>query len=110
MKHIWLTVLCAACIHAQPVAFTVSQVSLAASNAADAAATLYVGNRGVESNPLGVNGVLVAKAVFVPLMIKLERRAVRRNPHAAKWFTLLNFGISGEMGYAAQHNARLVQR
>lgn len=88
---------------------TLSQGALVAGQAADAITTI----RGVrlgyqEANPLGANGVLVAKAALTPLTIWEQRRVARAHPKAAKWMAIINWAVAGEVGAMAWRNARLV--
>jgi hypothetical protein len=85
-----------------------SAAFMIASQAADAATTIYVTRQpgGREGNPLGVYGVLIGKAISTPLLLRAEYRQ-RNHPKAAKWFTAINWGLSVEFGGLAAHNAML---
>lgn len=90
---------------------TLSQAAMIAAQGADTVTTIRASRAGgVETNPLGLQGVIAAKSIVVPVAIWGQRRSAREHSRAAKWMMVINWAVSGEIGWAAWHNSRLSSR
>ena len=80
---------------------------LIGSQSADAWTTLHPQPGTYETNPLGVRGVIVEKAISTGVLLTAEYFIVRHHPNRAKWFAILNGGLTVEFGWSAWHNETL---
>jgi hypothetical protein len=80
---------------------------LAGSTGADIASTSRVLNRpdSRELNPLGARGAMALKSVATVSLLGAEW-LLRKHSRARHWFTIVNVGLSIELGGAAIHNSR----
>lgn len=109
MTRALIALLLAMTAYGQPAkwAFYASVGTFAGGQVADSVTTLRAAPYSPELNPLGNRGAIIGKALVTPAIVFFERRAIRRAPRAERWFAVLNFGLSFEMGWAAWHNSQI---
>jgi hypothetical protein len=87
-----------------------SIIALAGANALDAYSTLRMPPGFVETNPLGQRGVVIGKALALPLAVWGQRRYIRSHPRAEKWLGMVNLSLAAEFGGMGLHNEMIYRR
>lgn len=108
MKIILFLLLSVSCFGQDiPLSWKLSVGTMIAAQSADAYTTLQPHPGFHEVNPLGPRGVVIEKVATTGSLVLIEYLLVRHHKNRAKWFTLLNAGLSSEFAWAAWHNERL---
>ena len=84
-----------------------SMAALIAAQGADTWTTLACRPGCYERNPLGLGRAMAIKWTATPALLVAEHYAAKDHPKRARWFVVVNAGLSLEFGWAAWHNAKL---